>query len=778
MLFQRSGVFFLLLLKTTPLSDRAILHQELMTLAEQTDTNYQRLLKISQIDRDKNIPADQRKLIEEYITNLKIFISKPTDQLPHFISNPNVAFIRKSLEEGALIPQLNAWVDSFEKKGEKDVTDFHNWIYWLLVLDFVLLVVITGFIFYPMSRYIQAQFNALKKSEEEFRKNFELSGVGKIQADPLTAQILRVNHKLCEMSGYSSEELLAKTIWEISHPQDRDEYKKEWDKLLRNEIQEFSIETRLLRKEEGFVWVNVNATMLRDLDGAPLRISAIIQDIDKRKKTEDALHTNEERFRALVEQVKDYAIFSTNPNGIITTWNEGARRVLGYNEDEFIGHSLAMLFTPEDIKMGIPEKEMNEAMEFGSADDDRWMLKKNGIRFFASGITNSILDKSGELIGFTKIMRDLTFQKRTEEAMRESQQRLHQAIAIETVGIVFLKMDGSIIEANDAFLRMSGYTREEWKQGMIRWEALTPSEWVPQSVRAQEELKVTGRATPYEKEFIRKDGSRWWALFAAKQISTDEAVEFIIDMTETKEAQERVKHYADELLRSNRDLEHFAYIASHDLKEPLHLVSNFTDLLRKRYETKLDEKGRQYIEHIIESTKKMQGLINDLLSYSKVGRENKFQDIDLNDICVEAKKNLALLIEETGAHIKCEPLPHLIGDPSLLIQLFQNLISNAIKFRKPKQKPEVQIFSKEEGKNWFLYIKDNGIGIKPEYFTQIFEIFGRLHGEKEYPGSGIGLALCKKIVEFHEGKIWVESELNEGSTFFMMFPKIRRTIQS
>lgn len=243
------------------------------------------------------------------------------------------------------------------------------------------------------------------------------------------------------------------------------------------------------------------------------------------------------------------------------------------------------------------------------------------------------------------------------------------------------------------------------------------------------------------------------------------------DITERITAEEALAQKARELARSNADLEQFAYVASHDLQEPLRMVSSFTQLLAERYRGKLDEKADQYIRFAVDGAGYMQSLIDDMLSYSRVTtRAKPFRLTDLNLVLEKAKANLRVSIAESNASIIADPLPTLEADENQLIQLFQNLIGNAIKFRSVAD-PSIEISCRQEHKEWVFSIKDNGIGIDPRYFERIFIIFQRLHAKSSpYPGTGIGLAICKKVVEHHNGQIWVESTVGHGAYFYFSLP--------
>ena len=237
----------------------------------------------------------------------------------------------------------------------------------------------------------------------------------------------------------------------------------------------------------------------------------------------------------------------------------------------------------------------------------------------------------------------------------------------------------------------------------------------------------------------------------------------------------RVQERTAELARSNAELEQFAYIASHDLQEPLRMVSSYVQLLERRYQGKLDQDADEFIAFASEGAIRMQRLINDLLAYSRVGTRGKsFEAVNLDAALSQALENLQLAVKEKNAVITRSELPVVYGDSSQLTQVFQNLIDNAIKFRGDNP-PKVHISARIEGTNCVCSVKDNGIGIAPEYLNKLFTLFQRLHTRKEYPGTGLGLAICKRIIERHGGKIWVESKPSVGSTFYFKIPTTQRS---
>ena len=246
------------------------------------------------------------------------------------------------------------------------------------------------------------------------------------------------------------------------------------------------------------------------------------------------------------------------------------------------------------------------------------------------------------------------------------------------------------------------------------------------------------------------------------------------EIRERKKAQKKLKQTAAELASSNKELEHFAYIASHDLQEPLRMVTSYVQLLTRRYGDRLDGSAHEFIDFAIDGASRMQKMINDLLVYSRVGTRGKpFMNIDSEDVLGQALDNLKIALKESKAKVTHDRLPEVKADETQLVQLFQNLISNALKFRE-KKKLRIHISAEKNCQEWIFSVRDNGIGIDSQHAERIFQIFQRLHNKKEYPGTGIGLAVCKRIVERHSGRIWVDSQPGKGTTFFFSIPERRR----
>jgi PAS domain S-box-containing protein len=343
-------------------------------------------------------------------------------------------------------------------------------------------------------------------------------------------------------------------------------------------------------------------------------------------------------------------------------------------------------------------------------------------------------------------------------------------------GVYLIKLDdGTIVYTNPAFDDMFGYNPGE----MIGKDVAivnAPIDKKPEETK-DEIMGILKETGEWHGEVlnVKKDGIPFWcyanvSLFDHLEYGTV-IVAVHTDITERKKVKGNIRILMEDLKRSNVELEQFAYIASHDLQEPLRTVSGFASLLEKRYKESLDKDAHEFIEFIIDGATRMQDLINDLLTFSRIGTKGTiFKPTDMNVVLEAILNNVRISAIETNAIITNDPLPVIIADESQIVQLLQNVISNAIKFH-GLVPPKIHISGETKKNEWIFTVRDNGIGIDSKNFERIFVIFQRLFKKGEFPGTGIGLAVCKKIVQHHRGKIWVESELKKGSTFYFSIPR-------
>jgi PAS domain S-box-containing protein len=317
---------------------------------------------------------------------------------------------------------------------------------------------------------------------------------------------------------------------------------------------------------------------------------------------------------------------------------------------------------------------------------------------------------------------------------------------------------------NPAWELTLGYTEDELK-GRLLSNFVHPDDWaVTQSAlrRVAQEGSIR-----FENRCRHKLGTYRWLAWVVVNSPQDQLLYAEArDITERRLSEERMRRQTDELDRSNRELQEFAYVASHDLQEPLQMVSNHVQLLSRRYRGKLDRDADEFIEFAIEGTSRLKSLISDLLDYSKVSTSGRgFAPIEMAKIIDRVMETYQQVVKDYKGSLTCDDLPMVLGDDEQIIQLLQNLIDNSIKFRS-KEPPRIHVGARQLSERWLLFVRDNGIGIDPQYTERVFVIFQRLHSRDDYPGTGIGLAICRKIIERHGGHIWVDSEPGKGATFY------------
>jgi PAS domain S-box-containing protein len=469
-----------------------------------------------------------------------------------------------------------------------------------------------------------------------------------------------------------------------------------------------------------------------------------------------------ESFRLLLESLPRQAVIILDTDGRITRWNPGAQRMFGWIEPEVVGQPAAILFTPEDRAAGVPERELRAVAEVGHSEDDRWHQRKDGSRLHVTGSMNPIRAAGGEPRGFIKLMRDDTDTVTSIE-------RLDLALSAGGMGAFdWLVRENRLIWSRE-LEALYGLEPGSFSGDFADWERMVHPDDLPMVLRRAREALVACGELRMEFRILRADGAVRWLAVRSRTRQDEQGrsyrmVGINIDITERKEAEQR-------LLQANRELEQFAYIASHDLQEPLRMIGSYLGLMQRKYASHLDARANEYIGFAVDGAARMQKLIRQLLEYAKLERTApNLAEIDSRRALDEALKVLAARISGSGATVTAGDLPRLRADPDLLARLFQNLISNAIKYSSKARPPLVRVEAERGEGGWVFSVRDNGIGIPPDDRERVFAVFQRLHTRDEYPGTGLGLAICKRIVDRHGGRIWVESTPGEGSAFRFTVP--------
>lgn len=386
----------------------------------------------------------------------------------------------------------------------------------------------------------------------------------------------------------------------------------------------------------------------------------------------------------------------------------------------------------------------------------------------------------GKLDGNTlsRVIRYAIERKRAAEALRESEERFRSAFDYAAIGMALIHLDGRWMQVNHNVCALLGYTEVELYA--ISFQDITHPDDREADINYYQQL-LAGNIRYYhlEKRYIHKQGHPVWVMLSVSLIRDAQGkplyfVAQIQDINRRKQVEAELARRLAELARSNVELERFAYVASHDLQEPLRMVASYTQLIERRYKDKLDTDANEFIAYAVDGVLRMQQLINALLEFARVDTRGKaFVPTDCNILLEQTIIDQKHAIQESETTITYDHLPTVMGDAAQLRRVFQNLLNNAIKFRSTKP-PSIHVSAQSDNELWVFSIRDNGIGIAAEYIERIFVIFQRLHNRGEYDGTGIGLAICKKIIERHDGRIWVESQAGQGSTFYFTIPMVPR----
>jgi PAS domain S-box-containing protein len=576
--------------------------------------------------------------------------------------------------------------------------------------------------------------------------------------------IVLVNAQAERLFGYTATELLGEMVdillpyrFRAGHP----ELRAGFMTMPKNRPMGAGRDLFGLRKDGIEFPIEIGLNPITTDDGI-LVVSAIV-DITERKRMEA-------RFRATVESAPT-AMLMIDQTGTILLVNAEMERLFGYNREELLQQKIEVLL-PERFKEGHPGMRSRffatpESRRMG-AGRDLFAMRKNGTEFPVEIGLNPVNTDEGQFV--LAAILDISERKRLENLFRAT-------VESAPIAMVMIDATGTIQLVNSELERLFGYERQALLHQKI--EVL-----IPQRYRAHHPgLRTNFFDTPQARRMgagrdlngLRQDGTEFAVEIGLNPVQTEDGtlvLAAIIDLTERQRAADTALQRTNAALeRSNIELQRFAFVASHDLQTPMRNVASFVELLQSSYTDQLDAQANDWIRRIVESVKQLQTLVRDLLEYSHVDSQaHPFRPVPGSEVFDAAVTLLESSIRESGAQVSCGELPVLTGDRSQLVQLLINLIGNSLKYRSDEA-PQIRVEAERLDAEWRLMVRDNGIGIDPRYHDRIFEIFERLHDQRSHPGSGIGLAVCRRVVHRHGGRIWVESESGKGSRFYFTIPE-------
>ena len=609
-------------------------------------------------------------------------------------------------------------------------------------------------------------------------------------------QILHMSRGWTDVSGYARSETPTLSAWMARAQPDRQAEAAAYLRQITSASETVAGGEQPVRTKAGDdrVW-ELSTTPLGSEIGGERVFVTMAADITERKRAEadlrrmnesleqriaertseltrvnDALKRQSDQLReqaTLLDLVRD-GILVRDLYGTVIYWSAGAAEMYGFDKKKALGSVSHQLLHAE---YPLPVKQLEaKVMETGFWEGEVVHTTSTGARLLVESRWTLTRTERGTPEGFLEVNRDITARKRAQDSLADSELRFRAVSETAIEGIISMDENGLIKYWNPGAARLFGRSAAEamgLPMSLVMAEPfLTPHQGTSGGPTVGRTFETTGRRADGREIPLEISLSAWSNTQGDKLFTA-----IVRDITERKNAERALEAKADELSRSNQELEQFAYVASHDLQEPLRMVSNYTQLLGRRYKDKLDADANEFIDFAVDGAKRMQELIHDLLAYARVGTRGKqFRAVPGAEIVADALANLASAIEDTKAQVEVGELPSIVCDSTQLVQVFQNLIANAIKFGRPGETPRVRVSASRADQGWTIAVRDNGIGIEPKYFERIFQMFQRLHTRQEYAGTGIGLALCKKIVERHGGRIRVESTPGQGTTFAFTLP--------
>ncbi|MGA2809927.1 MAG: PAS domain S-box protein [Candidatus Acidiferrum sp.] len=607
------------------------------------------------------------------------------------------------------------------------------------------------------------------ESEERFRILVE--GIQDYAIFTLDAQgnVVTWNAGAERIKGYKAGEIIGQNFSRFYLQQDIEQGKPEEALRVAAARGRYEAEHRRVRKNGSQFWASVVLTAARDSSGRLLGFSEISRDLSERKDTEA-------KYRGLLEAAPD-AMVVVNAAGEIVLLNVQAEKQFGYHRDELLGQKVTNIipkgFAERLIADGTRTAAEALAQQIGTGIE-LIARRKDGSDFPIEIMLSPLESSEGILV--TAAIRDISVRNAASKHLAQMESRYRGLLEAAPDAMLVVNAAGEIVLLNVQAEKQFGYRRDELLGQKVK--NVIPEGFaerlIADALRSAEDALAQQIGTGIELTARRKSGSEFPIEIMLSPLKGSEGIlvtAAIRDISVRRKSEARLLNTVAELKRSNDELQQFAYVASHDLQEPLRMVASYTQLLAKRYSGKLDADADEFMAYAVDGANRMQRMIRDLLAYSRAGTEGKApREISSEKALQVALSNLQATIAESGAMVTHDPLPAIVTDDAQLVQVFQNLVANAIKYRSAET-PRVHVSAlKKGGQECVFSVRDNGLGIDPQYFEKIFVLFQRLHGQKEFQGTGIGLTICKKIVDRLGGRIWVKSQPGSGSTFLFALP--------
>ena len=616
---------------------------------------------------------------------------------------------------------------------------------------------------------IRAVAAQLQRNEARFRAYVEQAG-DPIFVHDFSGRFIEVNQQACASLGYTREELLSLTVVDIETQFDLLSAQAAWSKI--NPAESYRLEG-IHRRKNGSTFPVEAKFGCFDFDGQRSYLT-IVRDMSDRKATEAAARASAEHFRLIVEAVQDYALIMLDPEGHVISWNIGAERIEGYRAEEIIGQHFSCFYIPEDIEKRHPNEELHKAVEHGRYAEEDWRVKKDGSRFFAEAVVTPIYSDSGALLGFAKVVHDLTSRKRTDDELKSSAARLSLATHILGAGVWDWDLRTNESVWDEAIREMYGLTKDA-PVGYKEWANSVLPEDFPAVEKSLQNAIATKWRGSAEFRIVLHDGSVRH-IRDAHGVILDEAGQPIrmvgvqLDITGQKLNEMRLSEQTAQLRAINKELEEFAYVASHDLKAPLRAIDNASKWIEEDLGDHLSGEARENMELLRGRVRRMEKLLDDLLEYARIGRafDDRYFALISGDALI---KNILALLSPQGFDIQASAAFASIQVAQMpLQQILMNLIGNAIKHHHKKE-GHIELTVDERGPFYLFSVRDDGPGIAKRFHEQIFKMFQTLRPRDQVEGSGMGLAMVRKNIELCGGTVWLESEEGRGSTFRFTWPK-------